>query len=75
MVWQTVLAKQQALGVMPSFSRPAVSDDNLFPEALFRTLKYCPWYPTRPFEDSYQGRAWVEPFGSRYSHEHRHSGI
>ncbi len=41
----TMLVTLQKLGVVPSFSRPRVSDDNPFSEALFRTLKYCPAYP------------------------------
>ena len=32
----TMLATLQVLGVIPSFSRPSVSDDNPFSEALFR---------------------------------------
>jgi transposase InsO family protein len=38
----TMLATLQKLGVVPSFSRPAVSDDNPYSEALFKTLKYPP---------------------------------
>ena len=41
----TMLSTLQRLGVMPSFSRPSVSDDNPYSEALFRTLKYTPAYP------------------------------
>jgi putative transposase len=37
----TMLATLQRLGVVPSFSRPRVSDDNPFAESLFRTLKYA----------------------------------
>ena len=40
-----MLAKMQQLGVMPSFSRPRVSNDNPFSEAAFRTLKYVPFWP------------------------------
>ncbi len=36
----TMLATLQKLGVVASFSRPHVSDDNPYSEALFRTLKY-----------------------------------
>ncbi|MCP4671695.1 MAG: IS3 family transposase, partial [Desulfobacula sp.] len=46
----TMLAKLQDLGIMPSFSRPSVSNDNPFSESLFRTLKYRPEYPENPFE-------------------------
>src|SRR3546814_18475765 len=38
----TMLATLQKLGVVPSFSRPSVSDDNQYSEALFRPLKYTP---------------------------------
>ena len=47
----TMLATLQKLGVVPSFSRPSVSDDNPYSEALFRTLKYTPAYPRKRFED------------------------
>ena len=33
-----MLATLQQLGIAPSFSRPSVSNDNPFSEALFRTL-------------------------------------
>ena len=45
-----MLATLQRLGVVPSFSRPSVSDDNPYSESLFRTLKYTPAYPSKPFE-------------------------
>src|SRR3546814_3209316 len=47
----TMLATLQALGVAPSYSRPAVSNDNPFSESLFKTLKYRPAYPRQAFED------------------------
>jgi len=43
----TVLAMLKWLGVKPSYSRPRVSDDNAFSEALFRTAKYRPEFPTK----------------------------
>lgn len=45
----TMLATLQKLGVVTSFSRPHVSDDNPYAEALFRTAKYRPSYPDGPF--------------------------
>ncbi len=71
----TMLATLQKLGVMPSFSRPSVSNDNPYSEALFRTLKYTPAYPRRRFIDLHQARAWVQQFTTWYNTEHRHSGI
>ena len=71
----TMLATLQALGVMPSFSRPAVSNDNPYSESLFKTLKYRPNYPRRPFENLMMARRWVSSFIHWYNHEHRHSAI
>ncbi|PYE12373.1 hypothetical protein C7410_1587 [Paraburkholderia silvatlantica] len=34
-----MLAPLQALGVMPSLSRPGVSNDNPYSESLFKTLR------------------------------------
>ena len=45
----TLIATLQWLGVVPSFSRPHVSDDNPYSESLFRTLKHTPAYPRLPF--------------------------
>ncbi len=42
----TMLTTLRHLGIVPSFSRPSVSDDNPFIESFFRTLKYRPGYPT-----------------------------
>lgn len=71
----TMLATLQALGVMPSFSRPAVSNDNPFSESLFKTMKYRPAYPERPFENLFAARQWVGTFVHWYNEEHRHSAI
>lgn len=71
----TMLATMQRLGVMASFSRPSVSNDNAFAEALFRTLKYRPGYPRQGFETLEQAREWVERFVEWYNEEHRHSAI
>jgi len=70
-----MLATLQRLGVAPSFSRPRVSDDNPFSEALFKTLKYCPSYPERGFGDINEAKKWVEKFVNWYNNIHLHSGI
>lgn len=72
---KTMLVKLEQLGVLPSFSRPRVSDDNPFPEALFRTLKYRPGYPDKPFALVEDARRWVAAFVGWYNDEHQHSGI
>lgn len=71
----TMLATLQNLGVMPSFSRPSVSDDNPFSESNFKTLKYCPFYPKKPFASIEEAREWVLKFVLWYNHVHQHSGI
>lgn len=71
----TMLATLQRLGVIPSFSRPSVSDDNPYSESLFRTMKYCPAYPGRPFASLEEARRWVHTFVQWYNQEHRHSAI
>lgn len=71
----TMLATLQRLGIVASFSRPKVSDDNPFVESLFRTLKYRPEYPHKPFDTLDDARAWVAGFVAWYNTEHRHSGI
>ena len=71
----TMLATMQRLGVMPSFSRPRVSDDNAYAESFFRHLKYSPSWPSKPFAAIEDARAWVAKFVQWYNTEHRHSGI
>jgi transposase InsO family protein len=72
---KTLLVKMQDLGVTNSFSRPRVSNDNPFSEALFRTMKYRPGYPDRPFATIEQAQAWVDGFVHWYNEDHQHSGI
>ena len=72
---RTMLATLQELGIVPSFSRPHVSDDNPYSEALFRTLKHTPAYPKVPFANVEEATAWVARFVHWYNGEHRHSAI
>lgn len=71
----TMLATLRELGVMPSLSRPSVSNDNPFSESLFKTMKYRPAYPSKPFGDLLAARQWVGHFVRWYNDEHRHSAI
>lgn len=71
----TMLATLQHLGVVPSLSRPSVSNDNPYSESLFRTLKYRPEYPEKPFEGLASARDWVGGFVTWYNDKHLHSGI
>ncbi len=70
----TMLAMMQVLGIIPSFSRPRVSDDNPYSESLFRTLKYVPEYPEH-FESLQAARDYMNKFTHWYNEEHYHSGI
>ena len=63
------------LGVKPSYSRPRVSNDNAYSEALFRTAKYRPEFPARGFATIDDARLWTSEFVRWYNTEHRHSGL
>jgi putative transposase len=71
----TMIATLQWLGIVPSFSRPHVCNDNPYSEALFRTLKHTPAYPRLPFVSRDAARQWVARFVAWYNTEHRHSAI
>jgi putative transposase len=71
----TMISTLQWLGVIPSFSRPHVSDDNPYSEALFRTLKHTPAYPRAPFSDLASANRWVARFVEWYNGTHCHSAI
>ena len=71
----TMLATLHKLGVVPSFSRPSVSNDNPYSESLFRTMKYRPEYPSKPFENIEQTQSWVDAFVFWYNTQHLHSSI
>jgi putative transposase len=71
----TVLAMLYWLGIKPSYSRPRVSDDNAFAEALFRTAKHRPEFPLKGFTNLDAARQWAARFVHWYNQEHRHSGI
>jgi putative transposase len=72
---RTMIATLQWLGIVPSFSRPHVCNDNPYSEALFRTLKHTPAYPRLPFASSDAAREWVARFVNWYNTDHRHSAI
>jgi putative transposase len=63
------------LGITTSKSRPRVSNDNAYAEAIFRTCKYRPDYPYKGFSSIEKAREWVLKFVQYYNFEHRHSGI
>jgi putative transposase len=62
------------LGVTRSLSRPHVSNDNPYSEAVNKTLKYCPAFPER-FDSIEEAETFCDNFFRYYNREHRHSGI
>lgn len=72
---QTMKAKLEHLGVTSSYSRPRVSNDNPYSEALFRTLKYRPQWPSSGFDSLERAREWVHSFVGWYNTKHKHSKI
>lgn len=70
--FQTLLEK---LGIQSSYSRPRVSNDNPYSEAMFRTLKYRPGFPYKGFETLEAARKWSLSFVHWYNCVHLHSGI
>lgn len=71
----TMKATMEKLGITPSYSRPRVSNDNPFSEALFRTFKYRPNWPTKGFASKIEAQEWVKSFATWYNDEHLHSAI
>lgn len=71
----TLKSKLEFLGVLTSYSRPRVSNDNPYSEAQFRTLKYRPGYPQDGFKSIDDAREWVLHFVDWFNNKHYHSGI
>ena len=51
-----------------------VSNDNPYSESQFKTMKYCPQFPSR-FGSAEDGRLFCCGFFDYYNFHHRHSGI
>ena len=60
----TLKSRMEELGVLRSFSRPRFSNDNRYSESLFRTVKYRPDCPRRPFQSAEEACSWVATFES-----------
>ena len=71
----TMKVTLEKLGIIASYSRPRVSNDNPFSEALFRTCKYRPDWPTKGFATKDEAQVWVKSFANWYNGEHLHSAI
>ena len=75
MTGSTMLATFRRLGIISSYSRPRVSNDNAYAESIFRTLKYCSTFKFNGYESLQECRDWVHNFVKLYNYEHHHSGI
>lgn len=71
----TLKARLAELGMLMSYSRPRVSNDNPYSESLFRTVKYCPQWPSKGFKSLAGVREWMLQFEQAYNEQHLHSGI
>ncbi|MFT7289003.1 MAG: putative transposase [Halieaceae bacterium] len=67
----TLLEKLRDMNIEPSFSRPRISNDNPYSEALFRTCKYVPFYPVNGIAGLPAARYWMQGCVRWYNHEHR----
>ena len=71
----TMLETLYSLGIVPSNSRPRVSNDNPYAESIFKTLKYRPNFQPKGFRTIMEARRWVQRFVNWYNNEHKHSGL
>ena len=65
----------EKLGITASYSRPRVSNDNPFSEALFRTCKYRPDWSSKGFATKADAQIWVKSCASWCNGEHLHSRV
>ncbi|WPB73240.1 IS3 family transposase [Archangium violaceum] len=72
---ETLRKTLRSMGILPCFSRPGVSNDNPFSEALFRTIKSRPGLPSEGFDSLARARAWARHFVAWYNTQHLHSGL
>jgi len=70
--FQVLLEK---LGIQSSYTRPRISNDNPYSEAIFRTLKCRPGFPDAGFESLEDALTWTSRLVHWHTHDHQHSGI
>jgi len=56
---------------------PALADQGryLASESLFKTLRYHPGFPNKPFDNLHEAREWVAGFVYGYNEVHHHSAL
>jgi transposase InsO family protein len=67
--------KLERLGISPSHSRPAVSDDNPHIESLFKARKTQPLYPKKSFKHLEHAQEWAREFTQYYNQERPHGAL
>ena len=70
----TVAQLLEHLSILKSHNRPYTSNDNPFSESQFKTLKYCPEFPSR-FPSMSEAERFCQRFFKWYNTQHYHSGI
>jgi putative transposase len=73
--YDAVVGRVESISLAASFSRPRVSNDNPYAESLFRTCKYRPDYPNKPFGSVEEAQGWMHQFVRWYNQDHKHSGL
>jgi transposase InsO family protein len=63
----TLNCRLEELGVLRSFSRPRVSNDNPYSESLFLTVKNRPDAPRRPSRSQEEACRWACAFVDWYN--------
>jgi len=71
----TMAVTLDKLGIIKTFNRPSVSNDNSYSESLFKTLKYQLQNPLGAFQSLEEASKWAGNFVKWYNEEHLHSGI
>ena len=74
MTSHTVAHLRDHIGIIKTHNRPYTSNDNPFSESQFKTLKYCPEFPTR-FTSLEEAESFCQHFFKWYNEAHYHSGI
>lgn len=72
---ETLVESLYRRGVSTSYSRLRTRHDHPYSEALFRTCKYRPDYPTPGLVSLEEARFWRQQCVQGYHHEHCQSGI
>lgn len=74
MTSKTVALLMSDLGIVKSYSRPQVSNDNPYSESHFKTIKYCPKFPSK-FGSLEDARSFCQELLDWYNNDHYHSGL